>query len=122
MGGVCLLVDFHLGCPVFSKHRPSGPMLSKSKCLSVCPCVHVFVLLSICSLLRYLLNVFLSPLPKVGCPIWVLGYSWSTLLWHRCYYPHRLRDALSPVCGIFSFAVPSALPCLLYVPICIRYS
>ena len=31
---------------------------------------------------------------------WVLGYSWSTLLWHRCYYPHRSRDALSPVCGI----------------------
>ena len=31
----------------------------------------------------------------------VLGYSWSTLLWHRCYYPHRSRDALSPVCGIF---------------------
>ena len=33
--------------------------------------------------------------------IWVLGYSWSTLLWYRCYYPHRSRDALSPVCGIF---------------------
>ena len=33
----------------------------------------------------------------------VLGYSWSTLLWHRCYYPHRSRDALSPVCGIFVF-------------------
>ena len=32
----------------------------------------------------------------------VLGYSWSTLLWHQCYYPHRSRDALSPVCGIFS--------------------
>ena len=27
----------------------------------------------------------------------------STLLWHRCYYPHRLRDALSPVCGIFLY-------------------
>ena len=32
---------------------------------------------------------------------WVLGYSWSTLLWRRCYYPHRSRDALSPVWGIF---------------------
>ena len=31
---------------------------------------------------------------------WVLGHSWSTLLWYRCYYLHRLRDALSPVCGI----------------------
>ena len=29
------------------------------------------------------------------------GYSWSTLLWHRCYYPQRSRDALSPICGIF---------------------
>ena len=32
---------------------------------------------------------------------WVFGYSWSPLLWYRCYYPHRSRDALSPVCGIF---------------------
>ena len=32
---------------------------------------------------------------------WVFGYSWSTLLWYRCYYPHRSRDSLSPVCGIF---------------------
>ena len=31
----------------------------------------------------------------------VLGYSWSTLQWHRCYYPHRSRDSVSPVCGIF---------------------
>ena len=31
----------------------------------------------------------------------VLGYSWSTLLWHWCYYLHRSRVALSPVCGIF---------------------
>ena len=35
--------------------------------------------------------------------IWVFGYSWSTLLWYRCYYPHRSRVALSPVCGIFFF-------------------
>ena len=31
----------------------------------------------------------------------VFGYSWSTLLWYRCYYPHLSRDALSPVCKIF---------------------
>ena len=31
------------------------------------------------------------------------GYSWSTLLWYRCYYPHRSRDAFSPVCGIFPY-------------------
>ena len=33
----------------------------------------------------------------------VFCYSWSTLVWHRCYYLHRWRDALSPVCGIFFF-------------------
>ena len=32
---------------------------------------------------------------------WVFGYSWSTLLWYRCYYLHRSRDALSPIRGIF---------------------
>ena len=149
----------------------------KSKCPSVCLSVRVCV----CSLLRYRLNVFLPPLPEVGCPIflvirnpwgkvmersglrfehfclkivkncraiffiffcwfclkkhggnhasrwirnlWSKGvslnlaylltflsfcvlddffrYSWSTLLWHRCYDPHRSRDALSPVCGFF---------------------
>ena len=53
----------------FSKHRPSGPMLSISQfvhmfvCLSVC--------LSVCSLLRYRLNVFLPPLPEFGCPIFL---------------------------------------------------
>ena len=31
----------------------------------------------------------------------LLGYSWFTLMWHWCYYLHRSRDALSPVCGIF---------------------
>ena len=31
----------------------------------------------------------------------ILWYSWSTLLWDRCYYPHQSRDALSPQCGIF---------------------
>ena len=25
------------------------------------------------------------------------------LFWYQCYYPHRSRDALSPVCGFFSF-------------------
>ena len=53
----------------FSKHWPSGPMLSiswfvrPSVCLSVFPsvCLSVYFL-------RYCLNVFLPPLPKVGCP------------------------------------------------------
>ena len=53
----------------FSKHQPSGPMLSISQNVrlsvrpSVCP--------SMCSLLRYRLNVFLPPLHKVGCPIFL---------------------------------------------------
>ena len=44
------------------------------------------------------------------------GYSWSTLLWYRCFYPHRSIDALSPVCGIFSFLLKFGSPfnfCLL---------
>ena len=32
----------------------------------------------------------------------VFGYSWFTLLWYRCFYLHRSRDALSPACGSFS--------------------
>ena len=53
----------------FSKHRPSGQMLSISRNvrLSVCPSV----CLSVCSLLRYRSNVFLPPLLKVGCPIFL---------------------------------------------------
>ena len=53
----------------FSKHRPSGPMLSISRNVrqSVCPSVR----LCVCSLLMYRLNVFLPPLPKVGCPIFL---------------------------------------------------
>ena len=39
----------------------------KSKCPSVYPSVRLFV----CSLLRYRLNVFLPPLPEVGCPIFL---------------------------------------------------
>jgi hypothetical protein len=37
----------------------------KLKCPSVCPSVR----LSVWSLLRFCLNVFLPPLPKVRCPI-----------------------------------------------------
>ena len=39
----------------------------KSKYLSVCLSVRVCV----CSLLRYRLNLFLPPLPEVGCPIFL---------------------------------------------------
>ena len=40
--------------------------------------------------------------PRKKKVFFLLILPWSTLLWHRCYYPHRSRDALSPVCGIFS--------------------
>ena len=49
----------------FSKHWPSGPMLSISRN------VHMFVCLCVCSLLRYRLKVFLPPLPEIGCPIFL---------------------------------------------------
>ena len=45
---------------------------------------------------------------------WVLGYSWSTLLWYRCNYPHRSRDALSPVCGIFVNLLQPRIDCLVF--------
>ena len=48
---------------LLSKHWPSGPMLSIS--LNV----RVSVRVSVCSLLRNRLNVFLPPLPEIGCPI-----------------------------------------------------
>ena len=61
--GLGLVAGWQAMC--FSKHRPSGPMLSMSKCPSVCLSVRPRV----CSLLRYRLNVFLPRLPEVGCPI-----------------------------------------------------
>ena len=33
----------------------------------------------------------------------VFVYSWSSLLWYRCYYPHWSRDSMSPVCKIFFY-------------------
>ena len=54
---------------IFSKQRPSGPMLSISQ--NVHLYVRPSVRLSVCSLLRYRLTVFLPPLPEVGCPIFL---------------------------------------------------
>ena len=99
----------------FSKHRPSGSMLSISQNVRRCVC------LSVCSLLRYQLNIFLPPLPEIGCPKFVkIQNPWgnimersglafffgkfrlsSRIFLYWCYYPHRLRDALSPVCRIY---------------------
>ena len=38
---------------------------------SKCPYVCLFVCVCVCSLLRYHLTVFLPPLTKVGCPIFL---------------------------------------------------
>ena len=62
----------------FSKHRPFGPMFSISRfvCVSVC--------LSVCSLLRYRLTVFLPPLPEVRCPIFLgIQNPWGKVM-ERC--------------------------------------
>ena len=53
----------------FSKHRPSGPMLSISR--NVRLCVRLSVRVSVCSLLRYRWTVFLPPLPEIGCQIFL---------------------------------------------------
>ena len=50
---------FWLFSPPFSKHRPPGPMLSMSR--NVCLSVRLSLCLSVCSLLKYRLNVFLAP-------------------------------------------------------------
>ena len=49
--------------------KPSGPMLSISQNVRLSVCL--WVCLSVCSLLRYRLTVFLPPLPEVGCPIFL---------------------------------------------------
>ena len=50
----------------FSSNRPTGPIRSSSRdvhCMCVCVCVCLFV-----DFLRYCLNIFMPPLPEVGCP------------------------------------------------------
>ena len=54
--------NFWMSLFAFSKHRPSGLMLSMSGN------VRVFVSVSVCSILRYRLNVLLPPLQDGGCP------------------------------------------------------
>ena len=72
-----LKIKFQAFPILFSKHRPSGPMLSTSGFvrlsvrLYVCPSVRLSVCLCVCSLLRYRLTVFLPPLPEAGCPIFL---------------------------------------------------
>ena len=33
----------------------------------------------------------------------IFRFSKKSCFWYRCYYPHRSRESLSPVCGIFNF-------------------
>ena len=54
----------------FSKHRPSGPMLSISR--NVCLCVCPSVCLSVCVFtFEVPFNGLFTPLPEVRCPIFL---------------------------------------------------
>ena len=60
---------------IFSNHWPSRPMLSISQNVRRSVCLYV------CSFLRYRLNVFLLPLPEVGCPIFLeLRNPWGKVM------------------------------------------
>ena len=65
---VCILSPSHA---IFKTLALWADAFYKLKCPSVRLSVRVSVCLSFCSLLRYRLNVFLPPLPKVGCPIFL---------------------------------------------------
>ena len=80
-----LLPPLHeVGCPIFLEIRnPWGKIIERSGL------TFEHFRFEVVSNRRAKKSFFLLILP------------WSTLLWHRCYYPHRWRDALSPVCGIF---------------------
>ena len=73
-------LSWKLSKQLFSKHRPSGPRLSISRF------VHMSVCLSVCSLLRYRLTVFLPPLPEVGCPIFLeIRNPWGKVMERSCH-------------------------------------
>ena len=80
----------HPSCQAsFQSIGPLGRCFLKvemSVCPSVCPCVR----LCVCSLLRYRLTVFLPPLPKVGCPIFLeIRNSWGKVMERRGFrYEH----------------------------------
>ena len=58
-------------CEIFKASALWADAFYKSKCPCVCPSVCPSVRLSVCSLLRYRLTVFLPPLPVVGCQIFL---------------------------------------------------
>ena len=59
------LGPFHYSFVLFKASALRADAFYKSKCPSAFPSVRP----SVCSLLRYRLYVFLTPFPKVGCPI-----------------------------------------------------
>ena len=93
----CLVVNFtycvkvltNLKFPKLQKtlyFKSIGPLsrcflwVNLSVCLSICPCV----IMSVCSLLRYCLNVFLPPLPEVECPIFLdIRNPWGKVMERR---------------------------------------
>ena len=73
-----------------------------SICVFVCLCVCSCVCMCVCKFLRYRLNVFLPPLSKLGCPIFLeiwnpwgesIGKKWShnlnLLLKKGVKWPHK---------------------------------
>ena len=67
--------DCWVNAHIFKASALLADAFYKSKCPSVCQSVCLSVCLSVrpcvCSLMRYRLNVFLTPLSKVGCPIFL---------------------------------------------------
>ena len=56
---------------IFDIDRVKLSLEFSKQMLSISRNVHMFVCVSVCSLLRYRLNVFLPQLPQVGCPIFL---------------------------------------------------
>ena len=73
LGGNILLYFSLLSLNIFKASALWANAFYKLKCPYVC--------LSVCSLLRYRLTVFLPPLPEVGCPIFLeIRNSWGKVM------------------------------------------
>ena len=62
----------------------------------------------------YLIKSVKSPLKKCFFLLQILPYK-QDFIWYWCHYPHRSRDALSPICGIFSIMCPTLICLKLHI-------